>query len=151
MTKLQKLQDLLAPVIEALGFQCWGVEYLSQGRHSTLRVFIEHEQGIGVDDGEVVSRQLSAVLDVEDPISGEYVLEGSSPGMDRPLFTLEQYSQCAGQQVKLRLRVPYEERRNFQGVISGVEDGDVVIRGDDYEYLLPFDDIEKANIVPNFD
>ena len=78
MTKLQKLQDLLAPVIEALGFQCWGVEYLSQGRHSTLRVFIEHEQGIGVDDCEVVSRQLSAVLDVEDPISGEYVLEVSS-------------------------------------------------------------------------
>lgn len=151
MTKLQKLQELLAPVVEALGFQCWGIEFLSQGRHSVLRVFIEHEEGISVDSCEVVSRQLSAVLDVEDPVSGEYVLEVSSPGMDRPLFTLEQYELCKGQQVRLRLRVPFEERRNFQGFISGIEDGDVVVRVEDHEYLLPFEDIEKANIVPHFD
>lgn len=151
MSKLQQLQVILAPVVEAMGFQCWGVEYVSQGRHSVLRVFIEHEQGIGVDDCEAVSRQLSAVLDVEDPISGEYTLEVSSPGMDRPLFTLDQFVAYVGHQVKVRTRVAVEERRNFQGVLKGVEDQDVVVQVDQYEYLLPIESIEKANVIPVFD
>ena len=151
MSKLQQLQVILAPVVEAMGFQCWGVEYVSQGRHSVLRVFIEHEQGISVDDCEAVSRQLSAVLDVEDPISGEYTLEVSSPGMDRPLFTLDQFVAYVGHQVKVRTRVAVEERRNFQGVLKGVEDQDVVVQVDQYEYLLPIEYIDKANIIPVFD
>jgi len=151
MTKLQKLQDLLAPIVEALEFQCWGIEFLSQGRHSVLRIYIEHEDGITVDDCELVSRQLSAVLDVEDPVGGEYTLEVSSPGMDRPLFTLEQFSAFIGQNAKIKLRAPIEERRHFQGLIRGIEEDDVVIQVDNYEYLLPFELIEKANIVPNFD
>ncbi len=151
MSKLQQLQVILAPVVEAMGFQCWGVEYVSQGRHSVLRVFIEHEQGISVDDCEAVSRQLSAVLDVEDPISGEYTLEVSSPGMDRPLFTLDQFVAYVGHQVKVRTRVAVEERRNFQGVLKGVEDQDVVVQVDQYEYLLPIESIEKANVIPVFD
>jgi len=151
MTKQQKLQDLLAPIVEALEFQCWGIEFLSQGRHSVLRIYIEHENGITVEDCEVVSRQLSAVLDVEDPVSGEYTLEVSSPGMDRPLFTLEQFAAHVGQNVKIKLRAPIEERRHFQGMIRGIEEDDVVVQVDNYEYLLPFELIEKANIVPNFD
>lgn len=151
MSKLQQLQVILAPVVEAMGFQCWGVEYVSQGRHSVLRVFIEHEQGISVDDCEAVSRQLSAVLDVEDPISGEYTLEVSSPGMDRPLFTLDQFVAYVGHQVKVRTRVAVEERRNFQGVLKGVEDQNVVVQVDQYEYLLPIESIEKANVIPVFD
>lgn len=151
MSKLQQLQVILAPVVEAMGFQCWGVEYVSQGRHSVLRVFIEHEQGISVDDCEAVSRQLSAVLDVEDPISGEYTLEVSSPGMDRSLFTLDQFVAYVGHQVKVRTRVAVEERRNFQGVLKGVEDQDVVVQVDQYEYLLPIESIEKANVIPVFD
>ncbi|MCK9237506.1 MAG: ribosome maturation factor RimP [Thiopseudomonas sp.] len=150
MTKLQKLQDLLAPIVEALEFQCWGVEFISQGRHSVLRIYIEHENGITVDNCELVSRQLSAVLDVEDPVSGEYTLEVSSPGMDRPLFTLEQYAAYVGQQVKIKLRAPVEERRHYQGMIRGIEEDDVVVQVDSYEYLLPFELIEKANIVPNY-
>lgn len=150
MTKLQKLQDLLAPIVEALEFQCWGIEFISQGRHSVLRIYIEHENGITVDNCELVSRQLSAVLDVEDPVSGEYTLEVSSPGMDRPLFTLEQYAAYAGQQVKIKLRAPVEERRHFLGMIRGIEEDDVVVQVDNYEYLLPFELIEKANIVPNY-
>lgn len=150
-SKLEQLQDILTPVIEALGYDCWGIEYISQGRHSLLRVYIDHENGIFIEDCETVSRQLSAVMDVEDPISSEYTLEVSSPGMDRPLFTLEQFAAFVGEQVRIRLRSPVEERRNFQGLIRSVEDQDVVIQVDEYEYLLPIDLIEKANILPNFE
>ena len=150
-SKLEQLQALLAPVVEALGYQCWGIEFISQGRHSLLRVYIDHANGILVDDCEKVSRQLSGVLDVEDPISGEYTLEVSSPGMDRPLFTVEQYAAHVGAQVKVKLRSPYEGRRNFQGVLCGVEEQDVVVQVDDHEYLLPIDSIDKANIIPRFD
>jgi ribosome maturation factor RimP len=150
-SKLEQLQALLAPVVEALGYQCWGIEFISQGRHSLLRVYIDNPDGILIDDCEKVSRQISGVLDVEDPISGEYTLEVSSPGMDRPLFTLEQFAAHAGAQVKIRLRSPYEGRRNFQGVLCGVEEQDVVVQVDNHEYLLPIESIDKANIIPRFD
>ena len=149
-SKLEQLQALLAPVVEALGYECWGVEFISQGRHSVLRVYIDRPEGILIDDCEAVSRQVSGILDVEDPISGEYTLEVSSPGMDRPLFTLEQFAKHAGEQVKIRLRSPYEGRRNYQGILRGVEEQDVVVLVDDHEYLLPIDSIDKANIIPRF-
>ncbi|WP_278388576.1 ribosome maturation factor RimP [Pseudomonas oryzihabitans] len=150
-SKLEQLQALLAPVVEALGYVCWGVEYISQGRHSLLRVYIDHPNGILVEDCEVVSRQVSGVLDVEDPITNEYTLEVSSPGMDRPLFTLEQFAAHAGEQVKVKLRSPFEGRRNFQGLLRGVEDQDVVVQVDEHEYLLPIEMIDKANVVPRFE
>jgi len=150
-SKLEQLQALLAPVVEAIGYQCWGIEFLSQGRHSLLRVYIDHENGILIDDCEKVSRQISGVLDVEDPISSEYTLEVSSPGMDRPLFRLEQFAAHAGELVKIKLRSPYEGRRNFQGLLRGVEEQDVVVLVEDHEYLLPIDLIDKANIIPRFD
>ncbi|MGK7128703.1 ribosome maturation factor RimP [Pseudomonas aeruginosa] len=150
-SKLEQLQALLAPVVEALGYECWGVEFISRGRHSVLRVYIDRPEGILIDDCEAVSRQVSGILDVEDPISGEYTLEVSSPGMDRPLFTLEQFAKHAGEQVKIRLRSPYEGRRNYQGILRGVEEQDVVVLVDDHEYLLPIDSIDKANIIPRFD
>ncbi|TEQ75342.1 ribosome maturation factor RimP [Pseudomonas aeruginosa] len=150
-SKLEQLQALLAPVVEALGYECWGVEFISQGRHSVLRVYIDRPEGILIDDCEAVSRQVSGILDVEDPISGEHTLEVSSPGMDRPLFTLEQFAKHAGEQVKIRLRSPYEGRRNYQGILRGVEEQDVVVLVDDHEYLLPIDSIDKANIIPRFD
>jgi ribosome maturation factor RimP len=150
-SKLEQLQALLAPVVEALGYQCWGIEFISQGRHSLLRVYIDHPDGILIDDCEKVSRQVSGVLDVEDPVSGEYTLEVSSPGMDRPLFTLEQFAAHVGAQVKIRLRSPYEGRRNFQGVLRGIEEQDVVVQVDNHEYLLPIESIDKANIIPCFD
>ena len=150
-SKLEQLQAMLAPVVESLGYECWGVEFISQGRHSLLRVYIDHANGILVDDCEAVSRQVSAVLDVEDPISSEYTLEVSSPGMDRPLFTLEQFAKHVGEQVKIKLRSPFDGRRNFQGLLRGVEDQDVVVLVDDHEFLLPIDLIDKANIIPRFD
>ena len=128
-SKLEQLQALVAPVVEALGYQCWGVEFLSQGRHSLLRIYIDKQpDGVLIEDCEIVSRQISGVLDVEDPISAEYTLEVSSPGMDRPLFTLEQFASHAGEQVKIKLRSPFEGRRNFQGLLRGVEEQDVVVQ-----------------------
>lgn len=151
MSRVQQLQELLAPVIEAMDYQCWGVEFISQGKHSILRVFIEREDGITVDDCELVSRQISALLDVEDPVSGEYTLEVSSPGMDRPLFNKQQFATYTGHLVKIRTRMAIEERRNFQGVLRGIEGEDVVVQVDNFEYLLPLDLIEKANVIPVFD
>lgn len=149
-SRLNQLQALLIPVVETLGYRLWGVELVSQGKHSVLRVYIDHADGIQVDDCEKVSRQVSALLDVEDPVSQSYTLEVSSPGLDRPLFTAEQFAAYLGSQVHIRLRAPFEGRRNFQGLLQGLEDGDVVVRVDDHEYLLPIDSIDKARLVPQF-
>ncbi|MDN6319140.1 MAG: ribosome maturation factor RimP [Marinobacter sp.] len=150
--KLKQLEDILQPVVEGLGYELWGIEYRSRGYQSLLRVFIDDAQsGVGVDDCEKVSRQISGVMDVEDPIKTEYTLEVSSPGMDRPLFRLEQYQAFVGHQVQIRLRMAFDGRRKFQGLIKAVEGDDVVVIVDDHEYLLPFDSIEKANIIPVFE
>lgn len=148
--KLSVLQELIEPSVEALGYQVWGIEMISQGRHSMLRIYIDAEKGVDVDDCANVSRQVSGILDVEDPISGEYTLEVSSPGMDRPLFTLEQYKAFVGHVVQLRLRMPFDGRRRFKGILKGIEEEDIVLVVDQEEYLLPIDHIEKANIVPQF-
>ncbi len=149
-TKLEQLGALVEPVVTGLGFELWGIEYHSQGRHTVLRVFIDAADGIHIDDCAAVSRQLSSVFDVEDPITGEYNLEVSSPGMDRPLFKLEQYQAFIGHKVQVRLRVPFEGRRKFSGLLKGVEGDEVVVEVDNAEYLLPIDSIDKANIVPQF-
>ncbi|MCL4115648.1 UNVERIFIED_CONTAM: hypothetical protein GTU68_056399, partial [Idotea baltica] len=146
----EHLQVLLIPVVEALDYQCWGIEYIPQGKHSLLRVYIDREEGVLIDDCAKISRQLSALLDVEDPISAEYTLEVSSPGIDRPLFVLEHFSLFVGEVVKIKLRTPFEGRRQFQGLLCGIEDQDIVVEVDNYEFLLPIDNIEKANIVPSF-
>ncbi|WP_226609623.1 ribosome maturation factor RimP [Marinobacter nauticus] len=150
--KLKQLEDILRPVVEGLGYEFWGIEFRSHGHHSKLRVFIDDaENSIAIDDCEKVSRQVSGVMDVEDPIQTEYTLEVSSPGMDRPLFRLEQYEAFIGHKVQIKLRMAFEGRRKFLGLIKGVEGDDVVVVVDDHEYLLPFDSIEKANIVPVFE
>lgn len=149
-TKQDTLLALIVPVVEALECEFWGMEYLSQGRHTTLRIYIEREAGVMLEDCEKVSRQISAVLDVEDPISGEYTLEVSSPGVDRPLYTPDHYQRFTGEKVELRLRVPYQGRRKFSGNIVGVEADEVVIHVGDEEFLFPIDSIEKANIIPQF-
>lgn len=151
-TKFGQLEELIRPVVEGLGFEFWGMEYLAKGKDSVLRIFIDTdaEKGIDVEDCAQVSRQVSAILDVEDPISGEYNLEVSSPGMDRPLYELSQYQRFIGSVVALRLRVPFDGRRKFKGQLTGVEGDEVVLLVDNEEYLLPIELIEKANIVPQF-
>lgn len=124
-TLVGNLTDLLEPTISALGYQLWGVEYLPSSKHSTLRLFIDSDSGVDIDDCAAVSRQVSGILDVEDPIPGEYNLEVSSPGVDRPLFKEAHYQQYCGQWVKLKLSSAIEGRRNFTGRIVEVKDGGV--------------------------
>lgn len=153
MARIQQvLTELVASAVEPLGYELLGLEYLPQGHHSLLRVYIDSPNGITLDDCEKASRQVGAVLDVEDPIKGEYSLEMSSPGLDRPLFTLEHYEQFTGSKVKLRLHVGIDGRRKYTGVIKGVEDEQVVIAvlENDAEkeiIRIPLQNIEKANLL----
>lgn len=146
--KDQQIQALLLPTVEALGFEVWGLEYLSQGRHTVLRLYIEGENGVTVDDCANVSRQVSGVLDVEDPVTGEYTLEVSSPGVDRLLFTPEHYLAYVGEWIEIRLRTPYEGRRKFKGTLKGIEGEDVVVQVDDHEFLLPHSAVDRAQVKP---
>lgn len=150
MAKVDEITALIEPVVTGMGFSLWGIEYIRSGKYSTLRIYIDHEDGIGVDHCADVSRQVSAVMDVEDPISTEYTLEVSSPGMDRPLFTLEQYSAFVNEWVEIKLKYAFEGRRNFKGVIVGIEESDVVIAADGEEFLLPIESIDKGRVIPNF-
>lgn len=146
----ERLTEVLAPVAESLGCELWGVEYNTHGRRALLRIYIDKADGIGVEDCERVSRQASSVLDVEDLIRSEYTLEVSSPGMDRPLFTLDQFVRSIGEQVAVRLRLPFEGRRKFSGLLKAVENDEIVLQVDEEEYLLPYETIDKANIIPQF-
>ena len=148
--KMKLLQELIEPSVIALGVELWGIEFLSQGKHSTLRVYIDSENGISVDDCAKVSHQISGIMDVEDPIAGNYTLEVSSPGVDRPLFTLEQFAAYAGSHIQLRLRIAYEGRRKFKGILNGIEGDDILVVVDDEEYMLPIEYNDRANIIPQF-
>lgn len=151
MQATNRLQAIIEPSVSALGYELVGVEYLPQGRHSVLRIFVDSEAGITVDDCEKVSRQISAVLDVEDPIKGQYTLEVSSPGLDRPLFTPEHYERFAGHQVKLRLHQPLEGQRKFKGLLQGMDGDEVVVEVEGGELRVLPDEIEKANLIPQWD
>ena len=149
-SRIDALFAMFEPAVIAADMQLWGIEYLPQGKHSILRVFIDSENGVTVDDCVAVSHQVSGILDVEDPISQEYTLEVSSPGMDRPLFTLEQFRKYINEWADIRLRMPFDGRRKFKGVIINIEGQDIVLRVDQHEYLLPIDMVEKAHVIPQF-
>ena len=147
-SKDQQMADMLQSTVEALGYVLWGVEHMAQGKHSVVRIYIDSPVGITVEDCAAVSEQVSSILDVEDPITGEYTLEVSSPGMDRLLFKIEQYAGYVGETVEVRLRSAFEGRRRFKGILKGIEGEDVVIQVDDHEFLLPYGAIEKARVQP---
>ena len=142
------VQKPVEAAVRGLGYELVGVEYLPQGRRSLLRVYIDSPDGITVDDCERVSHQVSGVLDVDDPIRGQYVLEVSSPGLDRPLFTAEHFRRFAGSRVRLRISPPLEGRRNFSGVLRGLNDDLVVVIQEDGEVKIPLHQIEQARLVP---
>lgn len=148
--KLKLLQALVEPVVKGLGLELWGVEFTLAGKNSLLRIYIDGSEGVTVDDCARVSHQVSGLLDVEEPISEQYSLEVSSPGMDRPLYTLEQFTAYAGHTIQLRLRMPFDGRRKFKGILNGVEGDEVLLVVDNEEYLLPHELIERANVVPQF-
>lgn len=146
----QKLQDLLQGSVEDLGCELWGIECQRVGRYLTVRLFIDKEGGVTVEDCADVSRQVSAVLDVEDPIADKYNLEVSSPGLDRPLFTLAQYTRYVGQEIVVHLRIPVADRRKWQGELAKIENDMITLILDKQEQVLAFGNIQKANVVPKF-
>lgn len=147
VASVDMISDLLRPTVQTLGLELWGIEHLMRGRSSLLRIYIDSDQGITIEDCERVSRQVSGILDVEDPLPGEYTLEVSSPGLDRPLFSFEHYQRFVGEVVNLRLRAPIDGRRKFKGVLEQAEAEQITLIVDGALVSIPFAQIEKANIV----
>ena len=146
----QNLQEMLQGAVEDLGCELWGIECQRAGRFMTVRLFIDKEGGVTVDDCADVSRQVSAILDVEDPIADKYNLEVSSPGLDRPLFTLAQYTRYIGQEIVVHLRIPVADRRKWQGELAKIENDMITLIVDKQEQVLAFGNIQKANVVAKF-
>ncbi len=147
----QRLTELLTPPIEGLGFELWGIEFIRAGKHSTLRVYIDHANGISVDDCAEASHQVSALLDVEDPITTEYYLEVSSPGMDRPLLKPSQFARYIGQDASVTLRMAVNNRRKYKGTIKQVDGEMITVSVDGRDEVVAFANIQHANLIPNFD
>lgn len=146
-----KLTALASAVVEPLGYELVGVEHLGGGRSPVVRVYIDHEHGITVDDCALVSHQLSGQLDLEDPIPGEYALEVSSPGLDRPLFSVDQLRRFQGHRARVRLAEKLDGRRNFEGVLAEVVDEVLQLELDSGEVAaLPLTWIERARLAPGF-
>jgi ribosome maturation factor RimP len=150
-SKQDQLQVLLGPVVESMGCELWGLEYLTQGRFTTLRIYIDAVDGVSLEHCEKVSRQISSVMDVEDPIDGEYTLEVSSPGLDRMLFSLDHYKRYLGETISGRLRTPIEGRRRFKAEIKAVEDDMLVLILDNKEMRVAYSAVDKANLVPRYE
>ncbi|HEX5756281.1 MAG TPA: ribosome maturation factor RimP [Arenimonas sp.] len=148
--KAGEIQAMLAPTVAALGLELLGVELLPDGRGQMLRLYIDAPgRPVGIEDCEAASREVSAQLDVEDPIASEYTLEVSSPGLDRLLFTVEQFARFIGEQVKVSLRLPQDGRRRLQGKVLKAEGDTVCIAVDDKEMSIAHANIEKARLVPD--
>lgn len=147
----EDLKQLIRRPVEAMGYELVGVELFRKGGSGlTLRVYIDGENGINLDDCGAVSHQLSGVLDVEDPIAEEYDLEVSSPGLDRPLFDLEHFERFKGQKARLKLMTLVNGRRKLEGVLAGCEGGDVLIDVEGETLRVPADQIDTARLMPEF-
>jgi ribosome maturation factor RimP len=140
---------MLRPAVEETGKELLGVEFISAGNHSVLRLFIDHENGIDVDDCAEVSRQVGAILDVEDPISSEYSLEVSSPGLDRPLFDKAHFEAVVDETVEVKISMPLNGRRKFKGKLVAVENDSLIVMVDNEEYELVISNIDKSHLVYN--
>jgi ribosome maturation factor RimP len=145
----EELTKLLEPEVNTLGYELVDLEARLGGRDGLVRLFIDREDGITLDDCERVSHQVSALLDVEDPIPGHYVLEVSSPGLNRRLRRPEDYGRFVGERVKVELRVPREDgRRRFTGRLTTVDAEEFAVEVDGVTHRLRFDEVEKARLAP---
>ncbi len=146
-----KLLNLIEPVVAGLGYELVGVEHLPQGHHSLLRIYIENRDGgVTVTDCENVSRQVSIVFDVEDPIAGRYSLEVSSPGLDRLLFQVRDYERFIGREIKVQLATPINGRRKMTAKLLGVAEGVITVEFEGEALQFSFDNVDKARLVPEF-
>lgn len=151
----QELEILLKPVVEDLGCELWACEYIPQGKHSLLRIYIDKPVGILIDDCERVSREVSVFLDIESPITKalkNYTLEVSSPGLERPLLKEEHFQRFLGSQVMIKTRNPIDKRRKLEGKLIEVREGIIhvlVSTSDNKASEVPIVDIIKANVVFN--
>lgn len=154
--KARQIANLLSPTVQALGLELFGAEYLPAPGGATLRLYIDVPEAelatrmVNIEDCEAVSREVSAQLDVEDPITGNYTLEVSSPGIDRPLFTLAHFVRHQGESAKVVLRIPQEGRRRLQGAIARIEGNDIVFLVDNAEMTVVFDNVDKARLMPDW-
>ena len=149
--KLTHLWELFEPVVNGMGYDLIEIEHLPNPKHGILRLYIDKEEGIQLEDCSAVSHQISALIDVEDAVPGKYNLEVSSPGMDRPLRRIEDFQRFAGEEVKLKTSMEIDGRRNYKGKLIGVDDDQIVIECEDIEVRLPVTAIDKARLVPDFD
>ena len=145
-----RLTQLLEPLVEDLGYEFVGLEHSSNPKNPVVVIYIDHADGIAIEDCEKVSREVAALLDVEDPIPGNYNLEVSSPGLDRPLFTLEHYARFSGELAQVSVYAPVDGRRKFKGVILGTGEGSVKLDQDGTEVELDMSNIVKGRLVPDY-
>lgn len=154
--KADEIAALLSPTVESLGLELLGIEYLPAPGGATVRLYIDVPQAesesryVGIEDCEAVSREVSAQLDVEDPISANYTLEVSSPGIDRPLFGAAQFARFAGQSAKVTLKLPQDGRRRLQGEILRVDGSTIAFAVDGATLEVDAANIEKAKLVPDW-
>ncbi len=150
----QALAQRFTEVLADLQLECLGVEFNPSMGQSTLRVYLDIPDGsreVSIDDCEAASRELSAMLDVEDPIPGQYVLEVSSPGIDRPLFTAAQFAKVVGQEVKILLKAPIEGRRRFKARVVSVEGEHLTLTAEGKTFEFDHDAVETARVVPDWE
>ena len=147
MAVSDQIEQLIEVPIETLGYELVGVEHIKNGSNTILRIYIDAEQGISIEDCERVSHQVSGILEVEEPITSAYSLEVSSPGFDRPLFKERDFVRFAGSEVKITMKLPVQGRRNFKGSLQGVSDGNVLVEVDGEVYDLPLTKLSKARLV----
>lgn len=138
---------IVEPVIVGMGYDFWGMECQISSNTAQVRIFIDRNEGISLDDCSRVSQQLSAVLDVEDPVEVPYTLEISSPGINRKLFTVAQMKNAVGDKVKVKTTWPINERRNIRGMLKAANDEQVtVVTQEGEEFLVPIEAIKNAKL-----
>jgi len=151
MNDSEDLEQIIEPIVKGFGCELWGYDYRAFNNSALLRVYIDKENGVTLDDCASVNHQLSGVLDVEDPIKVAYTLEVSSPGIERPLLKLEHYQMFVGERIKLRLKWPVEEQRNYVGILRSTDESRIELMLGDREVQVPVEAISRGRLLTDID
>jgi len=147
---ISNIKELLEPILFEKRLELFDIEFKSQGQKGVLRVFIDKDEGVTIDDCTVISRELGTLLEVHDVIPGSYTLEISSPGLTRPLKKPSDYVRFKGKAVKIKTIEDIEDKNIFTGKLLDFKDETVYIETDGTNYLIPYSKIEKANLELDF-